>query len=457
MRHGYYTARPDFISDIRLSLPSRRDRRQHKIPLLGFVSVTMALVTFQATFETLAAAPISELVVFGDSLTDAGNKHSVNAFPPSPPYFEGRHSNGLIWVDYLAEELKIPVPIASELGGTNYAWGAATTGSIPAKWNDIRNMDTQVNNFLKEHSPSPEQLFVFWGGVNDLTVGQSDTAAIAAATANQISELIAGGAEDFLVTKMPWVGANIVVQFNRDLSSALDDIRSEHSNVSIVEFNPSIWRAMEMRPNDYGLSNVTDPACADCMFGDRDSPPNPTNLVSDPDTYFMWDEVHPTTVVHRQLGHAAYRALVPLGDFDQNGVLDVLDVNLLVGEMSTGLHSVGFDVTGDKLVDQDDLHVWIKDLKNTWFGDANLDGEFESGDLTEVFKAAKYELDMEAGWAEGDWNGDGRFGTKDMIVAFQDNGYELGRRTTVRAVPEPSYANLLWIGIIGLGRLRKSR
>jgi hypothetical protein len=37
-----------------------------------------------------------------------------------------------------------------------------------------------------------------------------------------------------------------------------------------------------------------------------------------------------------------------------------------------------FDVNGDAGVDQQDLHIWVKDLKSTWFGDANLDGEFNA-------------------------------------------------------------------------------
>lgn len=56
--------------------------------------------------------------------------------------------------------------------------------------------------------------------------------------------------------------------------------------------------------------------------------------------------------------------------------------------------------------------------------------------MVAVFQAGKYELDMDAGWAEGDWTGDRRFAWEDMVAAFQDGGYELGARAAVSAVPE---------------------
>ncbi len=76
-----------------------------------------------------------------------------------------------------------------------------------------------------------------------------------------------------------------------------------------------------------------------------------------------------------------------------------------------------FDLTGDQLVDREDLNVWVEDLKHTHFGDANLDGEFNSSDLLRVFISAKFTSDAASswgvpwgdsvGWSEGDWNADG--------------------------------------------------
>ncbi len=115
-----------------------------------------------------------------------------------------------------------------------------------------------------------------------------------------------------------------------------------------------------------------------------------------------------------------------------------------------------FDLDGDGMSTTEDHRIWVKDLKHTWYGDADLNGEFDSNDFVQVFQAGKYEqgwvdqwgeIHNGAGWAEGDWNADGIFDSDDFITAFDDGGYEQGPRTDVAAVPEPS-GTLLWV--IGL-------
>lgn len=145
------------------------------------------------------------------------------------------------------------------------------------------------------------------------------------------------------------------------------------------------------------------------------------------------------------------------GDFDANGVLDISDIDDLMVRVAAGENPVTHDLNNDAMVNTEDIRVWIKDLSNTYFGDANLDGEFNSGDMVQVFQAGKYELDVEAGWAQGDWTGDQRFDSGDLVAAFQDGGYELGARAALGAVPEPSCAILLGIGMIGLCRRRKRK
>ena len=95
--------------------------------------------------------------------------------------------------------------------------------------------------------------------------------------------------------------------------------------------------------------------------------------------------------------------------------------------------------------------------ENTWIGDANLDGEFNSGDMVQVFVAGKYETTENATWGEGDWNGDQQFTSGDMVAAFADGGYEQGlKQTSVSAVPEPGSVMLALLGLIGVvGRGRR--
>ena len=123
------------------------------------------------------------------------------------------------------------------------------------------------------------------------------------------------------------------------------------------------------------------------------------------------------------------------GDFDGSGSLDVGDIDLLANEILAGTNAPSFDVNNDSVVDQSDLASWVSDLRKTWIGDANLDGEFNSSDFVAVFSTNKYEKDEPASWAEGDWNADNRFNTADFVAAFSAGGYEKGPVVGVQAVP----------------------
>jgi len=126
------------------------------------------------------------------------------------------------------------------------------------------------------------------------------------------------------------------------------------------------------------------------------------------------------------------------GDFNGNGQLDAADVNQLTREVATNSRNLTFDVTKDGLVNGADLQSWVKDLRKTWVGDANLDGQFNSTDFVSVFQTGKFELNSDAAWTEGDWNADLRFNSSDFVAAFQDGGFEQGPRAAVASVPEPS-------------------
>ena len=143
------------------------------------------------------------------------------------------------------------------------------------------------------------------------------------------------------------------------------------------------------------------------------------------------------------------------GDLDADNLFDVDDIDLLAQKIIDPEDFVGFgsllpdeafDLNGDRLLNQGDHRIWVKELKGTYFGDANLDGQFNSPDLTTVLKAAKYGLDVDTNWAEGDWTGDGRFDAHDITLALQDGGYNRGALAAVGAVPEPSAMVLLAVG-----------
>ena len=142
-----------------------------------------------------------------------------------------------------------------------------------------------------------------------------------------------------------------------------------------------------------------------------------------------------------------------LGDYDHSGALDVADLDLQAEAIAGGQHPKEFDLNNDDLVDYQDRLVWVNDLKKTWIGDANLDMEFNSGDMVQAFVRGKYETSETASWGDGDWNGDTVFGSGDMVAAFVAGGYEKGQKAAaVSAVPEPASAWLLLLGGVPCGR-----
>ena len=167
-----------------------------------------------------------------------------------------------------------------------------------------------------------------------------------------------------------------------------------------------------------------------------------------------WDVIEDYTIVAN--------ATDIVGDLNYNGELDLGDLNIMTQNaalMSDG-HQVSeaqlrLDMNGDDAVDVNDIHHWVTDLKDSWIGDANLDGEFNSGDFVDVFATGKYETGELARWSEGDWNADERFDSGDFVAAFKDGGYEMGARAAVAAVPEPSSLLMMLFGMLGIGRIRR--
>ncbi|MCA9200625.1 MAG: hypothetical protein KDA87_23960 [Planctomycetales bacterium] len=134
-------------------------------------------------------------------------------------------------------------------------------------------------------------------------------------------------------------------------------------------------------------------------------------------------------------------------DVNRDSICNASDIDLLSAAVRNENPSPEFDLNSDGLVNDDDRIYWIQDLMNTWVGDANLDGEFSSSDLVEVFVAGQYEdgVGENSGWAQGDWSGDAEFDTNDFVVAFQDGGFELGpRAVAAHTVPEPRLSFFLW-------------
>jgi hypothetical protein len=116
-----------------------------------------------------------------------------------------------------------------------------------------------------------------------------------------------------------------------------------------------------------------------------------------------------------------------LGDYNSSGQLDAGDLDLQALQMNSPNPDLQqYDLNNDGFVNFDDRKLWVEDrnYRYSWIGDANLDLEFNSSDMVQVYAQGKYEKDEYATWAEGDWDGSLKFDSSDMVAAFVPGAYE---------------------------------
>jgi phospholipase/lecithinase/hemolysin len=275
--------------------------------------------------NTLGDRSFNQLVIFGDSLSDTGNLSSAlgGLFPP-PPFFNGRLSNGPLWLEFLAPELGIS-NIAnfsfagSTSGRTNIASLTAgqDLGPLPGVLDQI---DLFAGQLAANGIPSanPNALYVIWGGANDflalppqpLDAIQSVFASVDN-VAQSVITLAGLGAKTIVVPNIPnlaitpFVAArNLTPQaaifstlFNTLLQGTLGGLESE-LGIDIVQVDVfSLSSALAQRPTEFGFTNATTP-----LFQSLSSQPNP-------DTFVFADDFHPTTAVHRLISDGVKRSL----------------------------------------------------------------------------------------------------------------------------------------------------
>ena len=133
-----------------------------------------------------------------------------------------------------------------------------------------------------------------------------------------------------------------------------------------------------------------------------------------------------------------------VGDVNSDDQLDASDIDRLYVLVNEG-NTLG-DLNGDSGANQADVDLLVEDLLGTVYGDSNLDGQFDSSDLVQVFQRSEFEDNVvrNSTWASGDWNGDREFSSSDLVFVFEKGSYELNAATAVVAnVPEPNSILLL--------------
>ncbi|MCA9217450.1 MAG: hypothetical protein KDB27_30490 [Planctomycetales bacterium] len=162
-----------------------------------------------------------------------------------------------------------------------------------------------------------------------------------------------------------------------------------------------------------------------------------------------------TVQAMRDIGFDVVASFPFVGDIDGNGFIEITDVDALAKLIAVRSANVIYDLDNDGTVSSSDRETLVRDILGTDYGDANLDGLFNSSDLVLVSQAAEYRDDIEGNstWRTGDWDGDLEFDSGDLLIAFKTGRYEQGQALLV---PEPNFAvALAFISIARFHRLRQ--
>lgn len=310
------------------------------------------------------------LYVFGDSLSDNGNESiglnyiqenlnpDIEIDASSPPYALGRESNGLIWTDYLANGLGLYLTPALQLaeespvwensdGGyeivasfagntaiqsTNFAFSGARLVNDDEDPGDLitPSVSSQVDLLLQDSQidriPLSERgLYVIQGGANDYLSGEFFAPEQPIASiADSITELYDAGARYFLVPNLPDLGStSISDSLTLEESVFLTDVSNQHNDLlettlrklerdlPDIEIESPDFRALVLDvandPIAFDLTNGTDAY----LVGEA---PDFSTTGDNPDDYFYWDYIHPTTVGQALLSDLALKETINLFD-----------------------------------------------------------------------------------------------------------------------------------------------
>jgi phospholipase/lecithinase/hemolysin len=291
-----------------------------------------ALLKLLLIFSTVAhGQPYSRVIVFGDSYSDSERSYAISkrtlesqmpgaVVAPALPFWNGRWSNGPTAVEMLAERLEIPLE--------NHAVGGALSGHGNA--NTLMNafgntgMLAQVMDYVEQaRRADPKALYVLFASANDFFAlstmpSREELQALAdRAVSNQIEaldRLLERGANHVLVvgsTDLEMVPMVINAGHARQAAAFRDRInselqhrlaKSERYRAHVVFFNHAAFSTpVREDPQRLGFAEMST-ACLRPGIEGQDP-------CGAPDSYYFWDDVHPTAHVHRLVAEAMHEAL----------------------------------------------------------------------------------------------------------------------------------------------------
>ncbi len=277
---------------------------------MRFTKASRRVVFFFAAMALLVIPSLSAhgdmfetVVAFGDSLSDNGNLYRLtDGFIPDSNYFEGRFSNGQVWVEYLAMNLGAVLD--------DFAYGGASTGGdlLPP------GLKVQIATWQRQSSLG-QDLFTVWAGANDyIRLGHTDAQTAVGNILSGLGTLAGDGASRILLLNLPDLGLTpellsetasaqaeataYSVDFNERIAQSLASFSGDHPGVTIYFLDVyGLFGELVADPEKFGFQNSTEV-----------SPNFGVNLQKE-GGYVFWDGLHPTTEAHAFLAQAAAELL----------------------------------------------------------------------------------------------------------------------------------------------------
>lgn len=292
--------------------------RKNWLLITGFALLILTMVLHREFMDK--AHTVTGMYIFGDSLSDTGMVFQATGkmYPPNPTYFQGRYSNGRVWIEYLSDRLHL-----SSKQTNNFAYGGATTGSTSNSY--VPSLLNQVQSFTQTHKKAnSDGLYVLWAGANDYLQGVSNATVPVNNLISAINLLTDIGARKILLANLPDLGhlpatrstANSVnlsaltQAHNQGLRRSLKVLiqQNPHLQIATLDAN-SLYRDAITNPATFGLKNVI----ASCVSG--------SSICNNPEQFLFWDGIHPTTAAHRIIGEKAFTTIQEAGMIRSDSIL----------------------------------------------------------------------------------------------------------------------------------------
>ncbi len=284
------------------------------------------------------AQQFSSVVVFGDSLSDAGYFRpflGTLGLPSSLVSTLGRFTTnpGPVWSELVTQHYGL-VPNPSNAGGSIYAQGGARVAVDSASTppgSAQRPVSTQITEYLASHNnvADPHALFTVWAGANDflqnfsllqagqITPAQLQTNVLGAVTAEvgQVGRLYQAGARNVVMflnydpaATPTFAGADAVTRGSATQlavganTTALTTLAGAGLRPIVADIF-SLMNELKANPSAFGFSNSTGIACGPfppiTTSGNAQFCYSGNLVAANADkTYIFADGIHPTTATH---------------------------------------------------------------------------------------------------------------------------------------------------------------